>query len=362
MSSVRLQSVAKYYGSVLGVEDLSFECANSEFLAILGPSGCGKSTTMRSIAGLETISSGDIFFGARRVNDESPANRNVAMAFEHFGLYPHMTVSENIGYPLKLRGTSTADVAREVVSIAGVLRIHDVLDRYPAELSGGFRQRVSLARAMVRKPAVFLLDEPISHLDAGLRSEMRIELKRLQRETGATMIYVTHDQREALTMADRVIVMNGGRLQQIDTPERVYTHPRNEFVATFVGDPPMNLLSAKVTSDRPDTVQVGEHPIQLSAGRYRGLLDCLAANDGVVQLGVRAEDLAISDRGGLSGRVRVREAIGDSVLLTIDTEGGRLRMRAPQGVHVREGAVLSISPDINQLHFFDRSTGDRIES
>jgi multiple sugar transport system ATP-binding protein len=362
MSGVRLRSVAKYYGPVLGVEDLSFECANSEFLAILGPSGCGKSTTMRSIAGLETISSGDIFFGARRVNDESPANRNVAMAFEHFGLYPHMTVSENIGYPLKLRGTSTADVAREVVSIAGVLRIHDVLNRYPAELSGGFRQRVSLARAMVRKPDVFLLDEPISHLDAGLRSEMRIELKRLQRETGATMIYVTHDQREALTMADRVIVMNGGRLQQIDTPERIYTHPRNQFVATFVGDPPMNLLNATVTSGHPNSVQVGEHPIRLSAGRYRKLLDHLATSDGVVQLGVRAEDLAISDHDGLQGTVRVREAIGDSVLLTIDTQGGRLRMRAPSDVHVREGEALSISPDTDQLHFFDRSSGDRIES
>lgn len=361
MSSVRLQSVVKYYGSVLAVQDLNFACADSEFLAILGPSGCGKSTTMRSIAGLETLTSGDIFFSDRRVNDESPARRNVAMAFEHFGLYPHMTVSENIGYPLKLRGRGPADVAREVVSIAGVLRIHDVLNRYPAELSGGFRQRVSLARAMVRKPDVFLLDEPISHLDAGLRSEMRIELKRLQRETAATMIYVTHDQREALTMADRVIVMNGGRLQQIDTPERIYTRPSNQFVATFVGDPPMNLLDARVTADRPDLVQVGEHAIQLSNRRYRGLLDRLAARDGVAQLGVRAEDLAIGDRAGLPGRVRIREAIGDSVLLTIDTQGGRLRMRAPLGVHVREGEPLSISPDINQLHFFDRLTGDRIE-
>jgi multiple sugar transport system ATP-binding protein len=362
MSSVRLHSVVKYYGSVLAVEDLSFECADSEFLAILGPSGCGKSTTMRSIAGLETVSSGDIFFDARRVNDESPASRNVAMAFEHFGLYPHMTVSENIGYPLKLRGSSPSDVAREVVSIAGVLRIRDVLNRYPAELSGGFRQRVSLARAMVRKPGVFLLDEPISHLDAGLRSEMRIELKRLQRETGATMIYVTHDQREALTMADRVIVMNSGRLQQIDTPERIYTHPRNQFVATFVGDPPMNLLNARLTPDNPDSVIVGEHPIPLPASRYRSLLDHATANDGVVQLGIRAEDLAMSDRGGLPGSVRVREVIGDSVLLTIDTQGGRVRVRAPLGVHVREGEVMSISPDINQLHFFDCTTGDCIES
>jgi multiple sugar transport system ATP-binding protein len=361
MSSVRLHSVVKYYGSVLAVQDLNFECADAEFLAILGPSGCGKSTTMRSIAGLETLSSGDIFFGDRRVNDEPPARRNVAMAFEHFGLYPHMTVSENIGYPLKLRGRSPTDVAREVVLIAGILKIHDVLNRYPAELSGGFRQRVSLARAMVRKPDVFLLDEPISHLDAGLRSEMRIELKRLQRETGATMIYVTHDQREALTMADRVIVMNGGRLQQIDTPERVYTHPSNQFVAAFVGDPPMNLLNARVTSACPDSVQVGEYAIQLSGSRYRGLLDRLESRDGVVQLGVRADDLALSDRSGLPGTVRVREAIGDSVLLTIDTQGGRLRMRAPLGVHVREGEVLSISPDINQLHFFDCSTGDRIE-
>ena len=361
MTGIRLKSVVKYYGRVLAVEDLNFDCLDREFLAILGPSGCGKSTTMRSIAGLETVTSGDIYFGDRRVNDEPPARRNVAMAFEHFGLYPHMTVSENIGYPLKLRGRDVDAVARDVVSIAGILKIREVLDRYPAELSGGFRQRVSLARAMVRKPDVFLLDEPISHLDAGLRSEMRVELKRLQQETGATMIYVTHDQREALTMADRVIVMNHGRLQQIDTPDRIYRRPANRFVATFVGDPPMNLLDATVVADPAGAVLIGDDALQIPAAAHRNLLGRLAPGDGAIQLGIRAEDLAIGDGGGLDGRVRVREAIGDSVLLTVDTQGGRVRVRTPTSVHVREGDAVSLMPNGDRLHVFDRSTGERME-
>ncbi|HVV41374.1 MAG TPA: ABC transporter ATP-binding protein [Nitrobacter sp.] len=360
MSSVRLQSVVKYYGSVLAVDHLTFSCADAEFLAILGPSGCGKSTTMRAVAGLEAPTSGDIFFGERRVNNDAPARRNVAMAFEHFGLYPHMTVSENIGYPLKLRGQDTEAMARDVVAIAGILKIREVLDRYPNELSGGVRQRVSLARAMVRKPDVFLLDEPISHLDAGLRSEMRIELKRLQRETGATMIYVTHDQQEALTMADRVIVMDGGRLQQIDSPKRIYEHPSNRFVATFVGDPPMNLLDARIADNRIGKILVGDDAISLSDDDYV-MLRSRSTVEQVLELGIRAEDLTIADRGGISGLIRVRESIGDVLLLTIDTAGGRLRMRAPPGAQVQEGEKVSIVPQTHRLHFFDPSSGNRIE-
>lgn len=361
MTTVTLRSVAKNYGSVVGVADLDFTCRDGEFLAILGPSGCGKSTTMRSIAGLEQITAGDILFGGRRVNDEPPARRNVAMAFENFGLYPHMTVSENIAYPLRLKGMAVDGVARAVVSIAGVLKIRDVLGRYPSELSGGYRQRVSLARAMVRKPDVFLLDEPISHLDAGLRSEMRVELKRLQEETGSTMIYVTHDQREALTMADRVVVMDRGRLQQIDTPERIHRNPANRFVATFVGDPPMNLLQARLsrTGDAL-SVTVGDDTVQLP-DPAASLGDLVTADGTEVEIGIRAEDLVVGDTGALSGRVRVREAIGDTVLLTVDTDGGRVRVRSSIGVQAGEGQTVRLSPDPGQLHLFDPTSGRRIE-
>jgi ABC-type sugar transport system ATPase subunit len=368
MARVSLRSVSKQFAQVDAVRDLDFVCEDREFLAILGPSGCGKSTTMRMIAGLERASSGDIYFDDQRVNDAPPARRNVAMAFEHFGLYPHMSAFGNIAYPLRIRGVRLERIVDEVMAIATALKIESFLERRPDELSGGVRQRVSLARALVRKPAVFLLDEPISHLDAGLRTEMRAELRRLHRSSGSTMIYVTHDQREALTMADRIVVMHLGRLQQIDTPDRIYRRPANRFVATFVGDPPMNLIKALITRGERGAVIVssGGNQIASLASMGRDVPAAAAAKPiDEVEVGIRAEDLTLHEPGGgtgIPGRVRVREVIGDDVLLTVDAGNHRLRVRAPIGQDAREGEALTLRASGDRLHFFDVASGSRIES
>ena len=246
MASLVLDNVSKKYGNVLGVDRISVEVNDGEFVALIGPSGCGKSSTMRMIAGLESITTGSIFIDRVRVNDLRPAARQTAMSFENYGLYPHMTIFENIAYPLKIRKTATESLEAEVVRIARLLHIEELLDSKPKEVSGGVQQRVSLARALVRKPSVFLLDEPLSHLDADLRSLMRGELKRLQKLGGSTMIYVTHDQLEAMTMSDRIIVMNEGRFQQVGTPTDIFHRPSNRFVAWFIGEPAMNLFSGRV--------------------------------------------------------------------------------------------------------------------
>lgn len=366
MARISLRHVDKMYGDVVGVKDMTFECHEREFLAILGPSGCGKSTTMRSIAGLERITSGDILFDGVRVNDKPPAKRNVAMAFENFGLYPHMTVQENVAYPLKLRGIPMDTIAREVLRVAGVLKIIGSLTSYPADLSGGVRQRVSLARAMIRNPAVFLLDEPISHLDAGLRAEMRLELRRLHEESASTMIYVTHDQREALTMADRVAVMANGRLQQLDTPARIYEKPANRFVATFVGDPSMNFLPATIATRRDKlTVQFGDVAFDVADSAPQAALRARLQNtDARLEVGIRPEHLTLDAAGtrGLPGMVRTREAIGDSAILTIDAGASRLRVLTPSDKSVREADTVMLTPMMDRLHYFDTSTGIRIDS
>lgn len=365
MAQISLRHVDKMYGNVVGVKDMTFECRDREFLAILGPSGCGKSTTMRSIAGLERVTTGDILFDGVRVNDDPPAKRNIAMAFENFGLYPHMTVQENIAYPLKLRGMPMDQIAIEVLRVAGVLKITGNLLAYPADLSGGVRQRVSLARAMIRKPAVFLLDEPISHLDAGLRAEMRLELRRLHEESGSTMIYVTHDQREALTMADRVAVMANGRLQQLDTPARIYERPANRFVASFVGDPSMNFLAAAIAAEGDKlAVRFGDAAFDVAETAPHDVLRArLGSGDGSVEVGIRPEHLtlAVSGSGGLPGTVRTREAIGDGAILTVDAGASRLRVLTPSDRSVREGDTIALVPMMDRLHYFDAATGVRID-
>jgi ABC-type sugar transport system ATPase subunit len=365
MARVSLRTLSKRFGRVIAVDDLNLVCEDREFLSILGPSGCGKSTTMRMIAGLERATSGDICFDHERVNDAAPARRNVAMAFEHFGLYPHMTAFRNIAYPLQIRGFGVDRIVDEVMTVARVLRIESYLERRPNELSGGVRQRISLARALVRKPAVFLLDEPISHLDAGLRSEMRAELRRLHRSSGSTMIYVTHDQREALTMADRVAVMHQGRLQQLDTPDQIYRKPANRFVATFVGDPPMNLLKAVVCrSSRGPILTSGGSEIAVLPGPSGTLIDAAATQTDGLQVGIRAEDFSLHEPGGtgIPGRVRVREVIGEGVLLTVDSGSYRLRVLARTGEGANEGDALTLRPKSDRLHFFDMPSGIRLEN
>ena len=357
MARVVLEGVVKRYGKVLAVDDLTLECAHHEFLAILGPSGCGKSSTMRMIAGLEEITEGTISIGDQVVNGLAPATRNVAMAFEHYGLYPHMSVFDNIAYPLRVARVPTEEMVRSVLDVVRMLRIEPFLERRPRALSGGVRQRVSLARALVRRPSVFLLDEPISHLEAELRNEMRIELKRLHGANDSTTIYVTHDQLEALTMADRVAIMHQGGLQQVGTPEDVYRRPANRFVATFVGEPPMNIVRAMVSGGR---VAIGDYALErVPPGAVAGIEAAAGSAGGAVDIGMRPDDFRLGgpDGPGIAGRIRIREALGDTTLLTVDTEGDRLRLRSGAGLTVREGEHVRLHPRADRIYFFDAATG-----
>ena len=357
MARVVLEGVVKRYGKVLAVDGLTLECAHHEFLAILGPSGCGKSSTMRMIAGLEEITEGTVRIDEQVVNDRPPAARNVAMAFEHYGLYPHMTVFDNIAYPLRVARVPTEEMVRSVLDVVRMLRIEPFLERRPRALSGGVRQRVSLARALVRRPSVFLLDEPISHLESELRNDMRIELRRLHGANDSTTIYVTHDQLEALTMADRVAIMHQGGLQQVGTPEDVYRRPANRFVATFVGEPPMNIVRAAVSGGH---VAVGDFVLDRVPPDAMAAIEAAASGaGGAVDVGVRPDDFRLGgpEEPGIAGRIRVRENLGDTTLLTLDTEGDRLRLRSGAGLIVREGECVRLHPRADRIHFFDAATG-----
>jgi len=366
MATVKLSSVSKKYGPVLAVDRISVEVKNGEFLALLGPSGCGKSSTMRMIAGLESITTGSIYIDGREVNDLPPAARQTAMSFENYGLYPHMTVFQNIAYPLRIRRTPPAQVDAEVVKIARLLQIEALLDSKPNEVSGGVQQRVSLARALVRKPSVFLLDEPLSHLDADLRSQMRGELKRLQRlGDGSTMVYVTHDQLEAMTMADRIAVMNQGRLQQVGTPSEIYESPANQFVASFIGEPAMNLLIGDVEAcEGGAQVQVeGCSLVGVAGETAERLLEVARQRDSKVQLGVRPSEAQLRPPGeaGLKVNVRTREFLGETVLITVEVGVKKLRVLGPRDelpFSEGEGAVFRFRPD--RVHFFSLSTGEAV--
>jgi multiple sugar transport system ATP-binding protein len=356
MADLVVQDVVKRYGSVVGVDHISMRCADGEFVALLGPSGCGKSSTMRMIAGLEDISEGTITIGGRRVNDVSPAERNVAMAFENFGLYPHLSVFGNIAYPLRLRGTTDDSIARAVVDITIVLGISHLLDQNTRQLSVGVKQRVSLARALVRKPTIFLMDEPLSHVDAELRGQMRTELKRLHTYNKSTSLYVTHDQLEAMSMADRIVIMNRGSIQQIGTPDEVYHAPANRFVAGFIGEPPMNFLAARIEGRHSPLIEgvrfdLGESAnVQMLAGMSK------------VDVGVRPDKflLVSEENRGLPGRVRVREAIGRAALLTIDTGEHRLRVRVARDLAPAEGSKVNLAVNPEHLYLFDPVTGSAL--
>jgi multiple sugar transport system ATP-binding protein len=359
MAELVVDNVVKRYGSIIGVDHISLHCGDGEFLALLGPSGCGKSSTMRMIAGLEEISEGSIYIGGRRANHIGPADRNVAMAFENFGLYPHRTVFGNIAYPLRLRGESDESIARAVVDISTILGITDLLEQNPGQLSVGAKQRVSVARALVRKPALFLMDEPFSHVDAELRSHMRSELKRLHMVNGSTSLYVTHDQLEAMSMADRIVIMNKGAIQQIGTPDEVFQHPLNRFVAGFIGEPPMNFLRADLVQEGPRAVVKVEHRAIFEVAGPQ--LDNLRKSrlDGPLDLGVRPDDFSIAagSANALQGRVRVREVIGRSAFLTVDTASHRLRVRGERDRTVGEGSLIYLRPDPGRVHFFHHETG-----
>lgn len=365
MASISIRKVSKIYDErVTAVNDISLEISDSEFLAFLGPSGCGKTSTLRMIAGLETISNGEIFFDNERINEKPSNQRNVAMAFENYGLYPHMTVYENISYPLKLRKLSQDQISNKVITLVRILKIEEFLDDKPSELSGGIQQRVSLARALVRDPSVLLLDEPISHLDADLRSQMRGELKRLHSLNQTTTIYVTHDQLEAMTMADRIAVMSDGKIQQVGTPKDIYYHPENLFVATFVGEPPMNIIDGKLINQNGHIQLLLGNLVIFTQTEDKSpeLLEEIAMNSGQVKIGIRPLDFnsVSNSKPGIKTSIRLMENLGEKILYHLSSDVGPiLYLTSNQNSYV-EGGNLRIFPNTERIHLFSVSTGDVI--
>jgi multiple sugar transport system ATP-binding protein len=361
MSRVVLEGVTKRFDDVVAVDDLSIDVEDREFLVLLGPSGCGKSTALRMIAGLEELTSGTITIGDRVVNDVEPKERDIAMVFQSYALYPHMSVRGNIEFPLKSRHVEKDERAKLVSEAAETLGLTELLDRKPGQLSGGQRQRVALARAIVRRPLAFLMDEPLSNLDAKLRVQTRAELIELQRRLEATVIYVTHDQVEAMTMGDRIAIMNAGRLQQLGPPQDVYAEPANLFVARFIGTPPMNTVRGPVQRDGDGC------SVSLSGGRVP-LPDALAkavvaTGASEVVVGVRPEHLLLAADGPVKAQVTVVEALGHERHIVCRLEDGQMIIvRQPSSdAAPRETEPIALAADPVDLHVFDAETEERIE-
>jgi multiple sugar transport system ATP-binding protein len=350
---VELAGVSTAFGpNAHAVKDVSLDVAEGEFLVLVGPSGCGKSTLLRMVAGLEEITSGEIRIGGRRVNDVAPRDRDVAMVFQNYALYPHMSVFENLAFGLKLRKVPRDDIRRRVEAAAAVLGIERYLERKPRELSGGERQRVALGRAMVREPKVFLFDEPLSNLDARLRVEMRAEIRRLHRRVGATMIYVTHDQVEAMTMGDRIAVLKLGVLQQVADPHSLYARPANTFVAGFIGTPPVNLFAAHVAADGAAVEVDGARWSLGSAQRA-----ALAGRAGeALTVGVRPEDLQPGAQG-LAATVELVEPLGSETLLYWKSAAGDHVSRATAGETITVGTRAALTPRPDGVLLFDSASG-----
>jgi len=349
MVGVSLRHVYKKFGELAVVKDVSLEVADQEFLVLLGPSGCGKTTTMRMIAGLEDATSGDIYIGERRVNDLLPRDRDVAMVFQSYALYPHMTVYKNLEYPLKVRKVAPEERHKQVVDAARRVNIEELLERLPKQLSGGQRQRVALGRSLIRRPNLFLMDEPLSNLDAKLRVQMRGELKHLQHELKTTTIYVTHDQIEAMTLATRVVVMNKGEMQQLATPKQIYDNPANLFVAGFIGSPSMNFLKGAVTNG----IFEG-HGVRITGLAVREARD--------VTLGVRPEDLTVAGQqdGQLGGEVFSVELTGDSSLLSVRLPDTLVMARVDKDFTADIGAKVWLKANSAHCYLFDTRTEARI--
>ncbi len=393
MASVVLSHIDKVYDNGFqAVKDLDLQIADGEFLVLVGPSGCGKTTALRMVAGLETISSGELRIGDRVVNDVEPKDRDIAMVFQSYALYPHMSVADNIGFSLKLHKVPKDEIARRVREAAKMLALEEYLDRKPKQLSGGQRQRVAMGRAIVREPQVFLMDEPLSNLDAKLRVQMRGEIARIQQRLGVTTIYVTHDQVEAMTMGHRVAVMKRGVLQQIDTPQYIYDNPANLFVAGFIGSPPMNLIEVGLSGSlEGPTIHIGQQRIALDATvieRHPGLANAIRSQSSVI-MGVRPEDLEDaslvpgSEGRTLKAKVDITEALGSEVIVHFgvdakqvssdDTKkaGEELSAIASEHdavviasfnarTHVRPGSTIDVAVDTARLHFFEAGTGNRL--
>ncbi|MBQ1388155.1 MAG: sn-glycerol-3-phosphate ABC transporter ATP-binding protein UgpC [Clostridia bacterium] len=371
MSNVSLQHIYKIYdGGVVAVTDFNLEIADKEFIILVGPSGCGKSTTLRMIAGLEDISKGELYIGDVLANDVAPKDRDIAMVFQNYALYPHMTVYDNMCFGLKLRKTPPEEMKRRVEEAARILGIDHLLDRKPKALSGGQRQRVALGRAIVRDPKVFLLDEPLSNLDAKLRAQMRTEISKLHKRLGTTFIYVTHDQTEAMTMGTRIVVMKDGFIQQVDTPQHLYDLPCNEFVAGFIGSPQMNFADGKIVlrDDGNFYLDFVQYPLILppEKNEYDQLEDYI---DTDVTFGIRPEHIyddpefiATHPEGVLNAVVEVTELMGAEIYLYVTVEGIPLTARVLPTSTAQPGDVIQVALDVSKIHLFDKETEQTISN
>jgi len=354
MASVSVANVRKSYGHFEVLHGVDIDIEDGEFVILVGPSGCGKSTLLRMIAGLEEISGGDVAIGGRVVNDVEPKSRDIAMVFQSYALYPHMTVEANMGFSLRLAKAPKEEIRRRVREAAQILGLENLLDRYPRNLSGGQRQRVAMGRAIVRQPQVFLFDEPLSNLDAKLRVQMRSEIKQLHQRLRTTTIYVTHDQIEAMTMADRIVVMRDGYVEQIGSPLELYDRPANLFVAGFIGSPGMNLIRGKVSSDGPvEFIADGGARLPLPEG--------LGVTRGTeVIYGIRPENIAVAE-GGIDAEVVVVEPTGAETLIVASIGSDNIVLALRERIGSRAGDTISLKPDTGKLHLFDGATGRRIE-
>lgn len=362
MADVRLKNATKKYGRVTAVESINLTIYDEEFLVLVGPSGCGKSTTLRMIAGLESITEGEIFIGGRMVNAVPPKDRDIAMVFQNYALYPHMNVFRNMAFGLKLRKFTKTEIQERVQEVAAILGISDLLSRKPKELSGGQRQRVAMGRAIVRKPKVFLFDEPLSNLDAKLRVQMRGELARLHQRLNTTIVYVTHDQVEAMTLANRIVIMNNGTIMQIGAPMEVYRHPTSAFVAGFIGSPTMNFFKCRIFSENDGLCIAG---LQKTMAIPKHLQDRFAkAKDRQCLLGIRPEhiyDRALKDPFAnaeqLTAVVEVVEPIGAEVILLMEKGSEKLTAKVDPQTKAQPASKIELLIDLNRMHLFDNETG-----
>ena len=349
MAEIELINVSKSWGNFNAVVNFNLTIKDQEFLVLLGPSGCGKTTTMRMIAGLEDLSNGIIKIGSKIVNDLEPKDRDVSMVFQSYGLYPNMTVYENVRFPLKIRKVPRESHEDLVMKAINMVELQDFYHRRPAELSGGQKQRVALARALVRKPNVFLMDEPLSNLDAKLRVSTRAQIKHLQNKLKVTTIYVTHDQIEAMTLADRVVVMNKGVIQQIGSPKQIYEKPINTFVASFIGNPPMNLINGEIIDNEFTLHNVNIKNLNYKNGKY--------------VLGFRAEDARISrsNKGNIQGQIYSIELLGDAIMVTLKIQENFISVKVSNDFEAKIGDNVNISISSSKCHVFNCETGEILE-
>ncbi|PAX45875.1 ABC transporter ATP-binding protein [Brunnivagina elsteri] len=362
MANVRLESIKRRFNNVTAIEDITFEIPDGEFWVLVGPSGCGKSTILRTIAGLENATSGNLYIGEQLVNNIPARQRDVAMVFQNYALYPHMSVAENIAFGMKMRKIDPKLIQQRVGEVARSLSLEHLLDRKPKQLSGGQQQRVALGRAIARQAQVFLLDEPLSNLDAQLRDDTRAELKQLHQALRNTTVYVTHDQVEAMTLADKIVVLNGGQIQQIGEPQTIYNQPTNRMVATFIGNPPMNILPAKFTANGFDVFgQILPVPLQMK-GKFN------LPTGKQVDLGIRPEYITISSNSSnssnslISVEVKVVEPLGRETLIRAGLAGSTetINIQAAGNVHPHPGEILNLALDLDYLFVFDTATGDKL--